>query len=366
MKLIENYEPSAKKIKKITDYRGKKIAFDAVLYLHKHGIAIRGKGSDLKRSDGVTTSHLHILFNNTRSILKNGILPIFVFDGKYPEIKINTIKSRKNRKLKAQQQLDKLNLISNEMTEEKIKYFKRTFSVTTKMMRDCQILLTYLGIPYVQSPGEADPQSSALAIDRSVGIYGVASEDMDHLPFGTPYLLRNFSNKKDIKEICLSKVLKELDLSHEEFIDICILMGTDYCCTIRGLGYEFAYKTYKKFRNMKKFINHIKSIKTKNGLFKYKVPENYLDNWIKAKKYYLEATVNEPRKINLDWNMPHRDVLLEYLVNENEFNKSKLSKKINEIMLIYKDSLLHKGVGKIYSPTLYKVQKKRRRKKKKN
>ncbi len=53
------------------------------------------------------------------------------------------------------------------------------------------------------------------------------------------------SSKMPIKEFCLSKVLDELELGIPEvatifinsfqFVDLCILLGCDYCDTIRGI-----------------------------------------------------------------------------------------------------------------------------------
>jgi XPG I-region. len=43
------------------------------------------------------------------------------------------------------------------------------------------------------------------------------------------------SSKKDIiNEICLETALKELDLTYEQFVDLCILCGCDYMETIDG------------------------------------------------------------------------------------------------------------------------------------
>lgn len=52
---------------------------------------------------------------------------------------------------------------------------------------------------------------------------------MDALTFRTPYLLKGFNNKKDpIYEICYEDMLKELDMTYDEFVDLCILCGCDY------------------------------------------------------------------------------------------------------------------------------------------
>jgi flap endonuclease-1 len=334
MKLINKYAPSSVNKKKIKDYKGKIIAIDAILLIYRYSIAIRNKGSDLTRSDNKITSHLHAIFYNARSLLKEGILPVYVFDGKPPKIKKDTIKLRKEKKKKSEQQYEE-----QQDPQEKIKYFKRTFGITDDMIMSSFELLDYLGLPYIQSPGEADSQSSALAMDKRINVFGVASEDMDHLPFGSPYLLRNFSQKKEIKEINLKKMLNILKLTHEEFIDICILIGTEYCCTIKGLSYTKAYEEYVKIKNMPRFIEHLNNINKKNmekGKKQlYTIPDNFLDKWRETKQYYLEAQVIDPVELNIKWNPPQRDALLNFMVGENEFNRKNISNHINELKILH-------------------------------
>lgn len=88
-------------------------------------------------------------------------------------------------------------------------------------------------------------------------VYAVASEDMDSLTFGSPrflrYLMAPSSRNIPVMEFEISKVLfsfqflmlfflfnvmlqvlEELNLCMDQFIDLCILAGCDYCDTIRG------------------------------------------------------------------------------------------------------------------------------------
>jgi flap endonuclease-1 len=360
MKLIQAHAPSAITTKQIKDYRGKRLAIDIMLMLYKSSIAIRNNGYDLTRSDGEVTSHIHSIFYNTRAMLKNGIIPTYVFDGKSPLIKRETLKQRKNRKDKAVNELKRISKEETPDKEKQIKQFKRTFEVTSSMIYNTKKLLSYLGIPYIQSPGEADSQSSALAMDKNTLIYGVVSEDMDHLPFGSPFLLRNFSHKKDIMEISLKEILRNFNLTHDEFIDLCILVGTEYCITIKGLGHETAYSEYKKFKNIPKLIKHLQIInkeqikKGKNP--KYIIPVDYIKQWSKAKKYYLEAKVKQPDKIITKWVSPQRDALIEFLINENEFKNAE--DHIDELLLIYNDSILHNGFKNISSHSFLNYKKK--------
>ena len=70
---------------------------------------------------------------------------------------------------------------------------------------------------------------------------------MDSLTFGSSILIRGMSMAKqksgiELMHIDLSKVLEGLELSQEEFIDLCILCGCDYTSTITGIGQVKAYK----------------------------------------------------------------------------------------------------------------------------
>jgi flap endonuclease-1 len=94
-----------------------------------------------------------------------------------------------------------------------------------------------MGIPYVNSPCEAEAQCAALA--KAGKVYAAGSEDMDTLTFGAPVLLRHLTfseaRKMPIMEINLDKVLEGLNFTRDEvsfftslkpkFIDLCILLG---------------------------------------------------------------------------------------------------------------------------------------------
>ena len=44
------------------------------------------------------------------------------------------------------------------------------------------------------------------------------------------------SRKVPIQEFDLDRLLKDSELNMDEFIDLCILLGCDYCDTIKGLS----------------------------------------------------------------------------------------------------------------------------------
>ena len=65
---------------------------------HKQADAVGGgfenTVTELKDTDGNPTAHLLGLFHRTILLLENGIKPIWVFDGKPPELKKGELKKR--------------------------------------------------------------------------------------------------------------------------------------------------------------------------------------------------------------------------------------------------------------------------------
>lgn len=71
----------------INDIKGKSCVIDAMQHIYSQLIYMRSKEKEIITADGKNLSHIHGLINSLTYYLKNGIIPIFVFDGKTPEIK---------------------------------------------------------------------------------------------------------------------------------------------------------------------------------------------------------------------------------------------------------------------------------------
>ena len=70
-------------------------------------IAVRSDGNNLTNEDGETTSHLIGMFYRTIRLLENGIKPVYVFDGKPPDLKGGELQKRKERRTEAEENLEK-------------------------------------------------------------------------------------------------------------------------------------------------------------------------------------------------------------------------------------------------------------------
>lgn len=247
------------KYKPLTVYRfrrlkGITVAIDASLAIYRMVYGKLKSGPSLVNREGKLTSHLRGIFYNVLTFLQNDIIPIYVFDGKAPDIKSKTIEKRKLR--------------------------KDRFKLTGEDIKEVQILLDLMGIPYIIAPGEADVICSWLCARHDSNgkryVKGVCTEDSDMLPLGAPYMFKDMLGlnnlNKNIIIVKLKDVLGFLGLTMNEFIDLCVLLGCDYCDNIKGIGPKNAYKLIVEYRSLDKVLeflhksNKITSTKTNKSV----------------------------------------------------------------------------------------------------
>nr|XP_037283600.1 flap endonuclease 1-like [Rhipicephalus microplus] len=314
-KVIADNAPDAIKESDIKSYFGRKIAIDASMCLYQFLIAVRQENNMLTNSEGETTSHLVGFFYRTIRMIENGIKPVYVFDGKPPGMKSSELEKRQERREAAEKELEKAEEAGNQ--EEINKFSKRLVKVTKQHSEDCKKLLALMGIPYIEAPCEAEAQCAELV--KGGKVYGTATEDMDGLTFGTNVLLRHMTyseaRKMPIKEFHLDKVLSGLEMNRDEFIDLCILLGCDYCESIRGIGPKRAVELIKQHKCIEKIITAIDSKK-------YTVPEDW--PYKEARQLFLEPEVTPADNVQLKWSDPDEEGLVKFLCEENGFSEERI------------------------------------------
>ena len=324
--ITENF-PEVIRYKNLSDLSGKIIAIDASNILYKKVINSRKNGYDLVNSDNMIVSHILGLFNNTIQLLLHNIIPIYVFDGEPDDIKNKTLECRSKIKNKAQEKL----LTANNI-EEKIKYFKRTVVITSEQIEQCKELLDYMGVPYVEAEEEADSEMAELCKNNLVD--GVLTEDMDILTFGSPNIIKNlFSNNLPIYEINQKELLQKLNLNFEQFVELCILFGCDYCEHL-NIKPSIIYNIYIKNKSIETTLNELKN----NG---HKIPSEF--NYMDAKKYFL-SSVHSNNKYNFKLKKPDLGKLLKLLVKDCELLRNKIVPKITKLYLYYQNQVKSKSL----------------------
>jgi flap endonuclease-1 len=198
---------------------------------------------------------------------------------------------RRDARAKAEKELNEAKEAGT--VEDMNKYSGRLVKVTPQHNAECQQLLTLMGVPWMVAPCEAEAQCAEL-VKKGV-CFGAGTEDMDTLTFATPILLRRLtapaSQKQPIMEISLEKILTGLDLTYEQFVDLCILCGCDYSDSIKGVGPKTALKQIKKFKDIETIIKN--TDQKKNPLPSEWIPkeEDKEPLFVSARKMFINHEV---------------------------------------------------------------------------
>jgi len=334
-----------KAIRYINDLRelsGKVIAIDAYNALYQFLSAIRQQdGTPLMDSRGRVTSHLSGLFYRTINLVEAGIKPVYVFDGKPPELKSAEIDRRSIAKQKAEERLRIARERGDE--EEMRKYAQATSRLTSEMVEASKKLLEYMGIPWVQAPSEGEAQAAYMVI-KGVA-WASASQDYDSLLFGSPRLIRNLTISgrrkmpgKDVyvelkpELLDLNTVLKSLEISREQLIDIAILIGTDYNPDgVEGIGPKKAYTLIKSYGGLEKALKVLPGARFPTD------PKE-------IKNIFLNPPVADVPK--LEWRPPDREKVIEMLVEEYEFSRERVENNLVRLSKAFSKASSARGLDK--------------------
>jgi len=210
-------------------------------------------GTPLMDRQGRVTSHLSGILFRMVNFLEKGVKPVFVFDGKPPELKDATIAVRRRSRDEAGEKWKAA--VERGDEEEAYKQARSSTRVDENIIATSKELLGLMGIPFVQAPTEGEAQA-AYMVQKGDARYAV-SQDYDTLLFGTPTLVRNLtvSGKRKIRgrvvtvnpeRVVLADVLAGLSLTREQLIEVGILVGTDFNPGADGVGAKTALKVVQK------------------------------------------------------------------------------------------------------------------------
>ncbi|XP_043490338.1 flap endonuclease GEN isoform X1 [Polistes fuscatus] len=181
--------------------------------------------------------YLRNLFFRTAFLLTQGIIPVFVLEGKAPILKHKTIEKRNNIRAGFQER--------NTAKKGGRTNFNR-------ILNECKELLKYMGIACVQGEGEAEAMCAYLNEDGLVD--GCISQDSDCFLYGAKVVYRNFcmsaqGNRSGtggaVDEYRIDKIENILNLGRNKMIALALLCGCDYNEGINGVGKEAALKFFK-------------------------------------------------------------------------------------------------------------------------
>ncbi|MCM2466424.1 flap endonuclease-1 [Methanoculleus oceani] len=276
-------------------------------------------GTPLMNGAGRITSHLSGILFRTVNFLEKGIKPVFVFDGKPPDFKQETIEERRLVRTRADEAW-KTALREGDM-EEAYKQASASARIDSHVVASSRELLDLLGLPWVQAPSEGEAQAAHMA-QRGDVTYAV-SQDYDSLLFGSPVLVRNLtvSGRRKTRgrtitvnpeRIVLSSLLDCLGVTREQLVEIGILVGTDFNPGIRGIGGKTALKVVR------------------NGEFESVIAEKSPDfDPGPIRDFFLDPPVTDDYA--LEWRPPDVEGVAEMLCKRYDFSEERVRSALDKV-----------------------------------
>jgi len=307
----------------LVDLSGKVIAIDAFNTLYQFLSIIRQMdGTPLVDSRGEVTSHLSGIIYRVTNLVEQGIKPVFVFDGKPPILKAETIKARAEIREAARQMYEAAKAAGS---AEAYKYAQASTSINARIIKDSKELLGYMGVPFIIAPSEGEAQASYM-VSKGAADY-VGSQDYDSLLFGAPRMVRNVTitgRRKvprrgvyvDVKPeiIELQEALKALEINREQLIDMGILMGTDFNPGIYKVGPKTALKLVKKHPNMQAIFDEMGQT---------------IENYEAIRDFFLHPPVTDDYCVK--WGKPEPEKIKHFLCDEHDFSPDRVEKVVDRL-----------------------------------
>ncbi|KAK4878479.1 hypothetical protein RN001_010985 [Aquatica leii] len=289
--------------------------------------------------------YLRNLYFRTCYLLLMQVNPVFVLEGKAPQLKLGTIASRNAIQFK----------------DTKSKHNPKTVrSRFNTVLRSCEEMLQCMGIACVKGTGEAESLCAYLNEDGLV--HGCISQDSDCFAYGAKIVYRNFSISQqgaqagagavDVYDI--HKIMNETKFGRNKMIALALLCGSDYGTGVFGIGKEAALKLFecvsddeildriKTWRNNShiyeifqkeladknvcsscghggKVQSHIK-----NGCVKCSTTKGCDFSKFKNKCLQIKNEVNIRNKALEDPNFPSEEIINEFLIRKDNVSKLNL------------------------------------------
>lgn len=281
-------------------------------------------GTPLMDRQGNVTSHLSGLLYRNVNLLENGIKPVYVFDGEIHELKVNTVRERRERREAATREWEEA-LKEGDM-ERAFTKATQSSRITGDILESSRRLLSLMGIPVVDAPMEGEAQAAYMCTKGDV--WAVASQDFDSLLFGAPRLVRNinitgrrkmpgksvYRNVK-VEMLELNRILKELGLTREQLVHMCILMGTDFNAGISGVGPKKALTLIRKYGNIEKALEKL-------GMD--------IPNYERVVDIFLRTDGSDEYEII--FKEPDKDGIIEFLCSEHDFSEERVSAAVDKLL----------------------------------
>lgn len=248
----------------LSQLKGIRLAIDISIIFHKYwAISIKqvlyniNLLEQLPDNKKIVEIWLRYLVQFLSKLLSYQITPIIVFDGKAPALKdqhakkdrLNNLTKDINKYEAKRAELLMLDPLyrSKDQMDELNKCYAKIHYASKEDIDMIQNLLKQLHIPCLQANGEAEELCSFLCRNGHVDL--VYSTDTDNYAHGCPFMMSGWEGT-EVTIICLQEILEGLQLTYEEFVDLCIMLKCDYNENIRNIGIKRAYELIQRHRKI--------------------------------------------------------------------------------------------------------------------
>lgn len=207
--------------------------------------------------------------------------PVCVFDGQSHPLKQSTVEKRRSDREKGKSRVDSLvqwvehykhtreispefqqflsahpeyisKLTGKPIFAQLDYYIQRQYKNYTIHIRSTEVetlkqLLTAIGVVVLTAEHDGEALCSWLSATGKVEL--VVSNDSDVFFFGCQRVLFKFTEQGGY-QICLDDILQALGISYPAFVDLCLLCGTDFNTSVRGVGFCRALALMQRYSSI--------------------------------------------------------------------------------------------------------------------
>ena len=248
--MLKRYAPDGMKVQTLDQLtrQTRWYAMDVSGYLYASQYNAEHKGKN---------NHIREFFQIISHAAEHGIRFVFVFDGNTRSVAKQQTTEERSEKIGNQKDrirtllqvpddavyqgadlkalaFDRLNGLPTEERLELAQLLRNYIVIQPQFYADLKELFTRLGAPFLRAQGEADFLCAALY--RAGLVDGVMSEDMDMLSHGVGFLVRGINTYRGLTTYTLETILAGLGLTLEQFRELSVLCGCDYCPKLAGVA----------------------------------------------------------------------------------------------------------------------------------
>ncbi|RNA31809.1 DNA repair complementing XP-G cells [Brachionus plicatilis] len=231
---------------------------------------------------------------------------------------------------------------TNRLIKEKELNDRLSGAVERHIIDDAKILLQLFGLPYIQSPGEAEAQCAFL--DYTSQTDGSITEDSDVWLFGGKKVYKNFFGTDQFIDFYSDSVIKsQIGLDREALIDIALLVGSDYTEGVENVGIvkaveilnEFEGNGLEKLKNLKEWQKTTKNLskksipKIRQAFLKLNLSESFPSEVVY--NAYINPDIDKSTD-EFSWSMPDLDSIRKFLIKKMNWSMKKIDDDLLPIM----------------------------------